>query len=58
MDLLEKIRAEMADRNLNEVARRIGIHANSLRAYKRGTAVPAYDNLVKLAGYFRVKIDG
>lgn len=55
MTLLDKIKEAMADRNMNEMARRIGIHANTLRAIRRGEQMPSYETLMKLAEYLKVQ---
>lgn len=52
--MLEQIREKMADRNLAEVARRTGIHANTLWSIKRGDRNPSYETLEKLAEYFGI----
>lgn len=58
MNMLDKIRAAMADRNMNEVSRRVGIHPNTLHRIRKGQQSPSYDTLTKLAEYFRVTENG
>lgn len=54
MTLLDRIKEAMADRNMNEMARRIGIHANTLRAIRRGDQEPSYETLERLMEYLGI----
>lgn len=40
-----------------EMSQNIGVTRSSLSAYEVGTAVPSYENLIKISDFFRVSID-
>jgi len=49
---LEKIREALADRNIDKVAERTGIHRNTIYAIRSGANVnPTYAILKKLSDY-------
>lgn len=61
MDLLERVRDAMTpknavgDRNISEMAPKVGIHGNTLRDIQRGNRVPSYRTIKKLAEYLGVE---
>ena len=50
---VQELAAALQDRNLIRVSADTGIHLNTLYAYRRQTALPRYDNLLKLSMYLR-----
>lgn len=52
---IEEIRERLSDRNLSEVARRIGITGAYLAAIASGERTPSYAVLVKISDYLEGK---
>jgi transcriptional regulator with XRE-family HTH domain len=52
MPELEKLRAMLADRNLQVVAREAGVHPNALYRLKEGKTEPKYETVRRLLAYF------
>ena len=48
---LTEIRALLRDRNLAEVARRSGVHRNTLQRIMRGDANPSFNTVYALSSY-------
>lgn len=48
---IEQIKKQLDDRNLHQVAERIGVHRHTVYRIVNGTTVPSYDTLKKLSDY-------
>lgn len=51
MDQLQKIRDSLKDRNLAQVARKSGVHVNTLQRIRRGEVNPRYSTIKTLQWY-------
>lgn len=53
---IDTIRRLMADRNIRKVARRIGVHPNTLYRTIWGTSRPRYETIKKVSDYLEAEI--
>lgn len=51
MYTVEQIRKRLQDSNMKAVARKAGVHHNSLLAMMRGDRLPRYETLKRLSDY-------
>jgi len=55
---INRLRQQLADRNLSEVARRTGIHRNALYRFAAGETMPRYATLAALWRYLKGEGNG
>lgn len=59
VNLNERIKSlrENAKLTQNQLATRIGVSKSLISAYELGNRLPSYDNLIKIATFFKVSTD-
>ena len=59
VNLNERIKFLRQNSNLtqSQLANRIGVSKSLISAYELGNRLPSYDNLIKIAAYFKVSTD-
>lgn len=59
VNLNERLKFLRKNLNLtqNQLAARIGVSKSLISAYELGTRLPSYDNLIKIAAFFKVSTD-